>query len=131
MDEASLRPKYKRLVARKELRHVRRHRGQARERIDSRASEAEPQHALMLVKRLGLEVLLGIRTDNESGDLPAAMVQVGLISFIEGDNQQAARLKRWAGDQRRDIGLQPGIRLGETAIVGVVHEVGHDERILR
>ena len=121
----------KRSVARKKLRHIRRRRGQARERIDSRASEDEAQHALMLVKRLRLEVLLGIRTDNESGDLPAAMVQVGLISFIEGDNQQAARLKRGARDQRRDIGLQPGIGLGESAIVGVVHEVGRDERILR
>ena len=87
--------------------------------------------ALMLVQRLGLEVLLSIRTDNESGDLSAAMVRVGLIPFIKCDDQQAACLKCGTGDQWRDVRLQPDIGLGETAIVGVVHEVGHDERILR
>ena len=51
--------------------------------------------------------------------------------LIEGDDQQALTLKRGAGHQRRDVGLQPRISLREAAIVGVVQKVGRDKRILR
>src|SRR5580700_10171640 len=85
----------------------------------------------MLVERLGLESFLGRGTDDQSGDLSTAVADVSFIPFIESDDQQALTLKRGAGNQRRDVGLQPCISLCEAAIVSVVQKVGRDKRILR
>src|SRR5580704_17481350 len=85
----------------------------------------------MLIEGLGLESFLGRGTDDQSGNLSTAVADVGLIPLIEGDDQQALTLKRGAGHQRRDVGLQPRISLREAAIVGLVRKVWRDKRILR
>lgn len=89
------------------------------------------QSTLMLIESLGLKSLLGGRSDDESGDLSAAVGDVGCVSLIKGEDEHAAALERRAGDEGRDVGLQPGIRFGESAVVGVVHNIGRDEGILR
>src|SRR5438477_8030187 len=85
----------------------------------------------MLVKGLGLEALLGCGTDDDCGNLSSAVVYIGLGCLIESDDQQTTTLKRGTRDQRLDIGLQPGIRLGKRAVVAVVHRIWSDERKLR
>src|SRR5258708_22161290 len=119
------------LVAAEELRHVRSGGGHTWEAADSRAGKDESQNALVLVEGQRLKSLFDRGADHERSDLSAAVVEVGRIAFVEGNDQQAAVLERRTGDQRRDIGLQPCVSLGKTAGVGVVHYVRRDERILR
>ena len=87
-------------MAGEELCHIRSRRRHTWEGVDSRAAKDESQNALMLVEGPGLESLLSRGTDDQSGDLSTAVADVGLIPFIEGDDQQALTLKRWAGHQR-------------------------------
>lgn len=85
----------------------------------------------MLVEVRGPKSMLRGRADDQSSDLAAPMINVRLIAFIESDEEEAAALKSRTGKQGSDIGLQPGVRLGKGAIVGVIIRIGHDERILR
>ena len=118
-------------MAGKELRHIGSHSRQPGKGVDSRGGKDESQNALMLVESCGLESALALGTDDEGGDLPPDMIEVAGISFIECDDQEATTLKCGIGDQRRDVGLQPGIRLRKAPIMRIIHEVGGDERILR
>ena len=50
--------------------------------------------------------------------------------LVEKDDQQTILLKEGALDERVDIGLKPGISLGQRPFVSVVIDIGHNPRIL-
>ena len=52
---------------------------------------------------------------------------VALVAFVESNNEQATGLESRAGDEWGNIGLQPGIGLGERAVMPVIQHVGRDE----
>lgn len=85
-------------MAGEELCHIRSGGGHAWEGVDPGAAKDESQNALMLVEGLGLESFLGRGTDDQRGDLSTAVADVGLIPFIEGDDQQTLTLERDAGN---------------------------------
>src|SRR5205814_10695184 len=99
--------------------------------VDPQASENEAQSALMLVESRGLKSLLGFRADDEGSDMSAAMLDVRLITLIEGNDQQTATQKRGIIKQRTNIGLQPCVGLREGPVVSVIDKIRHDARILR
>lgn len=59
----------------------------------------------MLIEGLGVKPFFRGGANNERCDLSAAVRDVGLAPFIEGNDYQAATLKRRAGEQWRDIRL--------------------------
>src|ERR1700692_1730698 len=85
----------------------------------------------MLVERLRLEAFLRTRTDDDRRHVSTAMLQIGEVPFIEGDDQQAAALERGIRDQWRNISLQPGVSLRQRAVVSIIQSVRRNERILR
>jgi len=49
---------------------------------------------------------------------------VALVAFVEGNNEQATGLESRAGDEWGNIGLQPGIGLGERAVMPSLSMLG-------
>src|SRR5436305_8503681 len=81
------------LMAGKEFGHIGRDARETWKVVNSRAGQDESQSALMLVKSNGLKALLDRGADEESGYVPADMVEVGLVPFIERNDQQSTTLK--------------------------------------
>jgi hypothetical protein len=62
----------------------------------------------------------GLAGDDDGGEVSTPVVEVGLIALVEGNDQQRALKGRTGGQRHDDIALQPGIGLGEAAVVRVV-----------
>ena len=71
---------------------------------------------------------LDFGADDDGGDVTSAVLRVAGDAFVEDDDQKAVGLKCGTGDQRGDVAIEPGVGLGESAVVSVVDEVGDDER---
>src|SRR2546422_10056876 len=91
-----------------ELAHVGRRGRSAGEDVHAEAFENEPQRARVLVRRGGLVSALRLGTDRRPVHTSTAQ-RVVAARLVEHDDQQAVLLEHWAGDQRRDVGLQPAV----------------------
>jgi hypothetical protein len=80
-----------------------------------------------LVGIAGLESFFGLGADDDGGEVSIPVIEVGLIALVEGNDQQRALKGRTGGQRHDDIALQPGIGLGEAAVVRVVINVGCEE----
>src|SRR5207245_7338642 len=87
--------------------------------VHAEAFENEPQRARVLVRRGGLVSALRLGTDRRPVHTSTAQ-RVVAARLVENDDQQAVMLEHRAGDQRRDVGLQPA---GGRAYGGVVSVV--------
>src|SRR5512146_3559467 len=113
-----------------ELGHVGRSRRGPGEAGEAQPLGHQPQRVLMLVQRSRREPALRLGADRGPDDAAAA-VRVVAVGFVEDDDEQPVGLKRRTRQQRGDVGLQPGVGDLETAVVGVVAQVRHHERVVR
>src|ERR1700681_4598420 len=66
------------------------------ETVQSQPLHQQPANILVLIQRRRLVSLLGQRTDHQCGNLPAAVLRVAVIRFIEHDDEQPVLLESWA-----------------------------------
>src|SRR5262245_25401307 len=88
----------------------------------------------MLIERPALKAVLDQWTNKDSRYVSAAVRDVRKERFVEHNHQQsiAIGLEWWAAEQRlEDVALEPRIRIGQRACVGIVIVVGHDEAKIR
>jgi hypothetical protein len=123
----------RRSVAGEELAHVGGGSGLAGERSEAGGLGHEPQRALVLVAGGRSETFFNVGADNNPDDVATAAVPAAVERFIENKDQKpsARRAKIRTADERVDIRLEPGIRLRQRAIVGIVVVVGNEERVVR
>src|SRR5437879_6251707 len=79
--------------ASEELSHIGRDGGSPGEVVDAQTGERKAENALVLKNSLRDIVLLGLRTDDDGGDVASAIGSVAQFGFVESDNQQAAALE--------------------------------------
>src|SRR5882724_989024 len=85
----------------------------------------------MLIMEGGLKPWPDAWADHYCFHVPAAIRSIVRIAFIGENDQQSVFLEDGARDQRGNVGLQPGIGLGEASVMGIVKLVGNDEGKLR
>ncbi len=98
----------------------------------------EPQRAFVLIAHGRSMALFDIRTHDHPGDVSAAAHFVRAVAFIEGDNQNSSSrsIEIRTGQQWINIRFQPGIRIGQTAvlvrtIMRIILVARHDESVIR
>src|SRR2546425_11004334 len=82
----------------------------------------EPQRALVLVECGRAIASPHLRAHGDPRHAAAA-VRVVVRGLVEHDDQQPVLLERGARNQRRDVGLEPRVRLIQRAVVRVVAQV--------
>src|SRR5215469_9761653 len=122
--------KLKRLL--EEIRHIRSCRRRSGVGRYAEGVEYGAQCVLVAIGQRRLEMLLYPGPHDRGVDLFIARADGG-IAFIEGNNHQsvATRLEGWVVQKRSHIALQPGIGLGQRAVVRVVIDVRNDDGVRR
>src|SRR5437660_9466280 len=63
--------------------------------------------------------------------MSATVGGIAVVALIKNDNEQTIFHEVGIGQQRRDVGFQPGVGGSKCPVVGVVQLIGHDEGIIR
>src|SRR5579864_313755 len=121
-------PKRKRFTSLKEFAHLRRGRRVARKLFRAQRFQYQPQRALVLIERGGSESCFDAWPGHHHRHLPAAVRKVGYDALVENHDEQSILLKRRVGQERSEVGFEPGIRLCQRSIVSVIECIGRDKR---
>ncbi len=94
----------------------------------------QPQSALVLIKSGRFKTLFRLRADDDDSYM-SAICQIAGIRLVEDNDQQSILLKNRAGDQRRNVLLQPGVSDVQSdtqgGIVSVMQQVRDDKGKVR
>src|SRR3954468_22972722 len=82
---------------------------------------------LMLEARAGLGGCCDRWAHDDECDLSPAVSSVARRTLVENQDEHAVLLEVGAGQQGSDVGLEPCVRLGQSAIMGVMQHVGNNE----